>query len=370
MNRFSVIVISAAAVLLLTGALWQQRALGQLRAEHEELSNQARARGIPPAGETAPTRKAARRDPLAEAWALAEDLIRRALDGGVHQSDWAAQAALSERVRVLNPAQLRVMIDAIAAAEELPGELRSELTFHFLGRLAEDFPEEVIARLEKDLHRETNYRFGEVFSAALIRFAERDPEAAWARFHELPLDAGNRWFQPMQYALLTGIGRADPTLALRRAEEAGIEGTDFLRQGERTIDQQLATLTALRAWSTDDPARQAQLLEHIQAETLKPTHHDPNRFDVVTGWIKEAQLPLDEIGFLADAGKLDLCHYIDPRETGKWIEWLCRTFPEEQIGHRLQRLFEDYRTKDEAQAWLKGLPADEAAEIERRLTGK
>jgi hypothetical protein len=135
----------------------------------------------------------------------------------------------------------------------------------------------------------------------------------------------------------------------------------------RTIDQQLATLAAMRTWSHRNAKRQVMLREHIQAETLKPTHDHPNRFDDVTAWIQQAGLPLSEIGFLADAGTHDLCYYIDPRETGKWIEWLCWKFPGNRIERRLQQLFQDHRTKAAAQAWLDGLPPEKAADFKQRL---
>ena len=370
MTRTTVITISCTAILLVGGAIWQQRELGRLRTEHESLLEEARSRGIEPGAEPAAPGKVdpQRGDPLEEARALAGDLIRRAVDGGIYQSDWAAQADLARRVRSLNPAQVRVLIDAMIAADSVPAELRQDLVFHFLGQLAEDFPEEVLTRLEKDLREDNpDYRFGEVLSTAAARFAERDPEAAWKWFQDLKLDPASRWLQPMQHSLLAGISRSNPALALSRAEEAGVEGTYFLRDGVRTIDQQLATLTALRAWSHGNAKKQAMLREHIQEETLKPTHDHPNRFEEVTAWILQAGLPLSEIGFLADASTHDLCYYIDPRETGKWIEWLCWKFPGDRIERRLQRFFEDHRTKAAAQSWLDGLPPDKAAAFKQRL---
>lgn len=370
MTRTPALVISAAALLLVVGAFWQQRELGRLRTEHESLRAEAQAQGIGPSAEKETRQRVERqrRDPLAEARALADDLLRRAISGESNQSDWAAQAALAERVRALNPAQLRVVIDAILGAESVPVELRQALAIHFLGRLVEDFPKEVLARLEKDLRDNTpDHLCDGVISAAASRFAERDPDAAWEWFQNLQLDPAGQWLQPMQQTLLTGIGRSDPALALRRAEEAGIKGTSYLRQGERTTGQQLATLAALRAWSRGDPERQTELQAHIEAETLKPTYRDPNRFGVVTGWIEQAALPMDEIGFLADPATLDLCYHIDPRETGKWIEWLDQKFPQDQIERRLRQFFEDHRTKAAAQAWLDGLPPDKAAAFKLRL---
>ncbi len=369
MTRSSAIAISCASILLVASTLWQQRDLARLRTEHESLLAQAHAHGTGLGTDPTTSRKVDRDrpDPLAEARALADDLIRRAVAGGMHQTDWAAQAALAERLQVLNPAQLRVMMDAVLDAESIPEAIRQDLAYHFLGRLAADFPEEVLSRLEKDLRDDIpDHRFGEAFSAATIRFAERDPDAAWEWFQGLQLAPENRWFQPMQHSLLAGISRNDPARALRRAAEAGVEGTYFLRGGVKTLDQQLAALAALRAWSHDDAGRQAELRKHIEAETLKPHFQDPNRFDSVTTWIEQAALPEDEIGFLAD-GAFDLCYHIDPRETGKWIEWLCRKFPEDRIEHRLQRFFEDHRTKAEAQAWRDALEPDEAKAFEERL---
>lgn len=373
MTRSSYITISLAAILLVGGAIWQQRELGRLRTEHETLLEKARARGIEPGAEAAVPGKVERqrRDPLEEARSLADDLIRRAAGGGIYQSDWAAQVDLADRLHALNPAQLRVVIDAVLAAEPIPEQVRSDLAFHLLGRLAEDFPEEVLARLDKDLREDSpDYRFGEVLSISAIRFAEQDPEKAWKAFQDLQLDPGNRWFDSMRQSLLAGISRTDPALALQRAEDVGIDGTYFLRAGERTIDQQLAALAALRAWTRGDPKKRAMLREHIEEETLKPTHDHPNRFADVTAWVEQAALPLNEIGFLADAGTHDLCSYIDPRETGKWIEWLCWKFPGNRIERRLQRLFEDHRTKAQAQAWLDGLPPDKAAAFKQRLAAE
>ena len=100
---------------------------------------------------------------------------------------------------------------------------------------------------------------------------------------------------------------------------------------------------------------------------MKRSYEEPVAFADVTDWIEQAGLATDEIGFLADRSSLDLCYYIEPRDTGKWIEWLDRTFPQEETTQQIKHLVEDSRTSDAAKAWLASLPPEQASALEKRL---
>ena len=353
-NRRSWLVIGLAAIVLVAAGIWQQREIISLRKERESLLAQARDRGI----ETLPSTPMPRRvvtkrgDPLEEARALADELIHRASSGDSYRSDWSEQAILLERLQSMSPEQLRELIRLFRESEIMPSELRFGVIFDCISRLGDDFPREALD-LAADLAviypgLLTGYQFWDHVGSIAGRYAERDPEACWAWF----LEVRDGWPETRKigavYSMFEGMSRSDPAAALRRAAESGVEGISFLSRGTQTIDQKIAVLSAVRAWSEEDPSRQNLLKEHIQAATLKSTYQQPNRFDEVTSWIKEARLPLDEIAFLADASSLDLCYYIDPQDTGKWITWLCETFPADQVNRRVSIMFTDHRTKTAA----------------------
>ena len=364
--------IALPVFLMVAGGIWQQREISRLRTEHVALLDLARSRGIDPyAPEALPAKPYPRRDLMEGARTLAGDLIRRAAKGASHQADWAGQMEIVDRLEALNPAQLKEVLRIVLDAGEMPEQRHLWISLDLLERLADDIPEEALARsVEMESRLPENFpRYNFFLLQARIagRFAEQSPEAAW----KWVLDEDRKGWEGgrgmARAAVLGGIARADPAAALRRAEEAGVPGTSILLQHCHTLDQKVAALTALRSWSGNDGERRAKLDEYIQKQTLKHDFQETVQFDAVTGWIEQAGLTTDEIGFMAKASTLDLSYHIDPRDTGKWIEWLNRTFPEEQAKHQMKRLIKDHRTQDAAKAWLATLPPEEAAALVKRL---
>jgi hypothetical protein len=372
-TRFSAFRCALIGLPLLAGIVWQERELDRLRADHAALLAKAAARGIDPAGNALPSRKSdrSRPDPLAEARDLAGTLILRAGSEDRDHSDWVAQISLVERLQALKPSQLEEMIRIVLDAGDMPPAARFHLLFHLLRRLGTDRPEEALALAAKMETRRPDhhvqYRIDLVISSLAARLAKKDPEAAWTWFVQERQGWEEHRIKSTLPTLLGGISQVDPALALRRAGETGLEDISFLSTYGSTPEQKLATLSALRTWSRDDAGKREKMRVHIQRQTLPTKHDENNRFDEVIAWIDRARLTNDELGFFTHSASFDIGSRIDPRETGKWIDWLSHRFPDEEIAGQVKRLFKDKRTGEAARAWRDALPPSEAADFNGRF---
>lgn len=271
----------------------------------------------------------------------------------------------------MNAAQILEMIHCFEAATSMATSLRFEMIGDCLSVLGKDFPDKALAVAEE---LESRYpaeiepiRIWRVIGAIAASLAEQDPNLAWEWFQKSQEGWDEQRREGMLYSVLTGITRSDPATALRRADELQLKKFSFLRADASTDNQKLATLTALRAWSAGNPAHQAVLKDYILKSTLRSTYKAPNRFAQVTAWIETAAFSADDVAFFRDPSLLDLCYHIEPQETGKWIEWLERKYPDGGADKRIAQFLKDGRTKAHAQAWLDALPPEQAKVIKQRL---
>lgn len=366
--------IALVVLLMIAGGVWQQQDLQRLRKEQALLFDQALNRGINPGEPDAlATKPYPRKDITKEdARALAEDLKRRADGLGTYQTDWAEQMKFIDRLEALSPAQLREMIAIFLKPGEITGLNRLWVTLDLLQRLAEDFPEEAMAHITELESRApgTSATHNVIDSLAKIatRFGEKSPDAAW-RWYLDTRKGGPEGFDSIREAVLGGIAKRDPALALRYAEGTGSAegGFYFLGHYCTTLDQRVGAIKALRTWSGEDAERKVKLDPFIKEQILKQGYEETVRFETVTSLIEQAGLTMEEIGFLGDRSKVDLAYYIDPRDTGRLIEWLDRNFPEKQSTQQIKHLMEDHRTDQGAKAWLDALPPEQAAAFKARL---
>jgi hypothetical protein len=364
--RFVLIVLP-----LLAGILWQERVLDGLREEHSALLDKASLQPTDPAGNPLPSRKSGnpRLDPLAEARDLADTLIRRAGTEDREHDDWVEQISLLERLQALNPSQLEEVIRLILEARHMPPDARFHLLFHLLDRLGQDRPARALELMEEMKSprpdRRVRYRIDSVILSLARLLAEKDPEAAWAWFLDKRSGWDERRIRDTRASLLMGISRIDPAQALRKADEEGHDGIQFLHHSYFR-GQKIANISALRAWSRGDEGKRSEMLTYIRQVTLPQEYQASHRFDTVIPWIDEARLNNDEIGFIIDPQLCDLGPRIDPQETGKWIDWLNRRFAREDVTGQIKRLFENPRTGPSARSWLDSLPPAEAAEFTKR----
>ncbi|RYD67511.1 MAG: hypothetical protein EOP83_02680 [Verrucomicrobiaceae bacterium] len=304
---------------------------------------------------------------------MADALIRRAEKESISRTDWAEQIELADQLEGLNPAQLREMVEILLKQDGMPGEIRVRLTIDLLQRLAKDVPQEALAlmmelepRLPEDFYR---LHFTEELAGIASRFGEQSPDVAWEWY--LGIRAGRpEDFNQIRQGVLGGIAKRDPARALRLADESSGEGAAIyiLRHYCTTLDQRVAALKALRTWSGDDAGRKEKLDDFIQKQTMKShVEGEKVRFKDVMSWIQQAGLTMEELSFLGDRSKVDLSYSIDPRDTGKLIEWLDLTFPEKQSTQQIKRLVQDWRTRDAVKAWLATLPPERATALEKRL---
>jgi hypothetical protein len=191
-----------------------------------------------------------------------------------------------------------------------------------------------------------------------------DPDKAWAWFQEHKNSMTERQVTPVLWSLLKGVARTHPADAIDLALEAGLEPKNLpriLAWPDQSVEEKVAAYIATRDWGRRASENQATLRETIRELALSKSYGGEIRFDTVTEWIRRAGVTADELVFFADPSATDLGFYIDPLETGRWMNWLHETFPEDQLKMRFQRLLEDSRTQVAAKQWLSDQP-DEVAD--------
>jgi hypothetical protein len=364
--RSSIVISTALVLAFLALGVRQQSRIQTLHEENQSLERKLAATGEPQRGGPV-MRSRTRIDHSAEARRAMSELAGLSIGENEGETDWDHRANLADRIQAMNAAGLRAAVAWILETDELDPKFRRNLLFNFLNRLAEDHPVEVIDRitgLEADPPPwfEGN-PLPDLLQLAVRRWAMVQPVAAWdwTQEHVRGLDETNR--QRWRAFVFQGIARKDPDLLLRLASEEGIDGSGFLVWPDQTAEEKLASFTALRQWHLNNEEGRAAYREAIQKLMLYHTYGRPATFAESTGWLERAGLPPEDIRFVTDRSILDLSYFIDPVETGKWIDWLWRTFPEDWTRRRIDGLFEDSRTGAAARAWLAGQPEDRARRI-------
>jgi len=348
-------------LLLAAAALWmglqRQSRIETLRLEQARLSRAIDARF--PQAHAHPTRSHRRADPVAEGRRALGELIELATHKDREPPDPEVLADLAERVKAMNATAIRESLDRILTDESIAPWIRRELRSYFLQRLMRDHPVEVIAHIdliEGDLPEWLKgYDIDILRQLAARRWAEIEPLAAWDWTCEKMkgMDEAHRGYR--RDVILGAIARSHPDLGLRIAREEEVDGIRYLGGPGQTIAAKLASYHAIRDHFGQDSE---ELRKGIEKLTLFRGHDRATPFAEATGWLAEAGLTADDLDFVRDPSRFDLCYYVDPVETGKWIDWLLRTFPGDSPGIRINRFFEDHRTKAAAREWLAAQPEE------------
>lgn len=368
------IVVSTVLAAALALALRQQARIATLREDRRQLTRQLASTAPDPrdgAGSPNPHQRE-RVDHAAEARRAVAELARLAADENPANVDLLDRADLADRIKAMNAAGIREAVAWLQQADDVDPGVRRKLLSHFLTRLARDHPAEVIA-LVTELEASppawlADHPLGTLLNTAAVHWAAIDPQTAWDWTRERMPDLDERSARDLRSAVIQAIARKYPEEGLRLATEAGIDGSRFLVWHDQTTDEKLASFGAMRDWCGSDASRTATLPDFIRKLTLEKSWGRAVTFAEATEWIERAGLPPEDIRFLTDRSKLDLSYYIDPVETGKWIDWFCHTFPEDWIRRRLDGLLEDHRTRDAARQWLSTQPEDRARNIRGELT--
>lgn len=361
-----------AAITLLTALVTggfimrNQNKIGVLRSENQALLTKAAAQGVPigPDGTPVRFRSRIRVDRTDEAKWIADEMITATTSQSYPD---AAKLALVDRVLALDAKQLRAIIDDLRHRPDIDESQRKQFLRYLISRLSDDFPKdalEILADVAANQPKLLDWTGIESIRVKAINaWAAADPEKAWAWFQEHKDSMGERQTRVL-WSLLKGVAKTHPADAIEKAGKAGLPPKNLaaiLTWPDQSVDEKVAAYSAIRDWSRRSGSESSDILQQTVRELALSKSHDREiRFDTVTGWFRQAGVTPDEVGFLADPSLADLSFYIDPLETGRWMDWLRESFPEDQLKRRFQQLLNDHRTGTAAKQWLSEQPEEVA----------
>ncbi len=362
----SILILAAAALFG-----WQQQ--GQLVTAREtrlQVMAEARALGLAPdallADRTAPLPSKLGRmdstDKAAAAAAYAQELIAFAVEmkaaektNGAVPDEAMQTRGMETMVRLLDfdADQIKQVIADLKASTEIDDGTRGEIIAFSVLMLASEHPEAALAIfIESSGIPQMDGMGDQVVSAALGKWAERDPVAAldWIRGHsekhaDLVTDT-------TKSAVIAGAAKQDPKLALRLLDELKLED-DFqvarsLAMAAKSPEDSAVLLAALREGGDEH----RDLLHSVLGSMARQMTSES--FDEAQQWLATAKLSDTEIARFAES----ISPWPTNVDTGKWIDWMAVKLPADQRDNRISPMVAHWTRQDHKAAgeWINSSP--------------
>ena len=273
--------------------------------------------------------------------------------------DEAAEQRISEfieRMMALDAADLKSLITEVRTNSEVDSEARDILINLTISNLANG---QALAALT--LLTEFSDLFGGeeaseyMISSLLAKWAKDDPLAAldWVKknVRRYPYISSDRNCN----AMISGAAIYDPSFALKLIAELQVKDPDKAIQNivaaATSPEQRTATLAALRQYfaaQPDEKAREAAI-ERLASNVAQ------DGFEAGSKWIENAGFTPEEITEIAASG---LSYNSKSEDTGKWIEWIGKNLPPEQLYGNLYNQLRSWTANDYQAAgkWLAATP--------------
>ena len=364
----------ALSILILAAAAffgWQQQ--GQLDTAREtrlQVMAEARALGLAPdallADGNAPLPAKLGRigsaDRAAAATAFTKELIAFAVEmkevekKGGGAPDEALQTRAMEmmgRLLDLDAGQIKQVIAELKASTEIDDVARGEIISFSVMMMASDHPEAALAIFtESSDLKEINGMGDQVVSAALGKWAERDPLAAleWIREHsekhaDLVTDT-------TKSAVIAGAAKQDPKLALRLLDELKIadnfQVARSLAMAAKSAEDSAVLLAALR----EGGDKHRDLLHSVLGSMARQMTSES--FDEAQQWLATARLSDTEMARFAES----ISPWPTNADTGKWIDWMAVKLPADQRDDRISPMVVHWTRQDHKAVgeWINSSP--------------
>jgi hypothetical protein len=367
--------IALSLLILVLGSMlgWQEHQRhATVRASRDKLVAEAAKVSIAPGpvqsadGSRVTKRGRQREDKEADAKTTAAEFIRfinemEALEKKGGPPDEAARARaekFKDRMKALDPAQVKILIAEARANKDLTDESRENLIAFSIMTLADSHPQAALALLtESPDSLKANEMVKQAMSTALAKLAQDDPAAAleWvransAKFPDLVDDDAKR-------GVISGTAGNDPMLAFNLIAELGpkdgYEAIYKITNAPNTPEERTVTLTALRAYLATLP--EGEMRDKASKNALRSLGQNAVRegFEAGSKWLASTGPNLE---YLVESSGLYYHNYRE--ESGKWIEWLGVNLSVEKSKIGISEMVQNW-TKTDYQAagkWLAATP--------------
>ena len=122
--------------------------------------------------------------------------------------------------------------------------------------------------------------------------------------------------------------------------------------------ERMAALSPLRDWCErrEDPKKAESIFANSLAKLAFGLESQSADFATTTEWLAKADLTATELALITRPDLFDMSYYIQPDQTGDWLEWMGENFPTEVSKARIGQFMTGYRTKKAAKEWLATAP--------------
>lgn len=366
----------ALSILILAAAAffgWQQQ--GQLDTAREtrlQVMAEARALGLAPdallADGNAPLPaklgRTAAADKTAAARAFSKELIAFAVEmkaaektNGAVPDEAMQTRGMETMARLLDfdADQIKQVIADLKESTEIDDGTRGEIIAFSVLMLASEHPEAALAIFTESsgIPKMHGMDMGDqVVSAALGKWAERDPLAAleWIREHsekhaDLVTDT-------TKSAVIAGAAKQDPKLALRLLDELKLEDYSQIASGlamaARSPDDSAGLLAALREGGDKHRELLHLVLGTVASQVVSEGFEEGQR------WLANAKLSDTEMAKFGEG----ISQRDTNADTGKWIDWMTGKLPADQRDNRIRQMVTQWTRQDHkaASEWINSSP--------------
>lgn len=364
----------ALSILILAAAAffgWQQQ--GQLDTAREtrlQVMAEARALGLAPdallADGNAPLPaklgRLAAPDKAAATTAFARELIAFAVEmkaaektNGAVPDDAMQTRGMETMAKLLDfdADQIKQVIADLKASTEIDEGTRGEIIAFSVLMLASEHPEAALAIFTESSGIPQMHGMGDqVVSAALGKWAERDPLAAldWIREHS-EKHAG-LVTDTTKSAVIAGAAKQDPKLALRLLDELKLEDysqvASSLAMAAKSPDGSAGLLAALR----EGGDKHRELLHLVLGTVASQVVSEG--FEEGQQWLANAKLSDTEMAQFGEG----ISQWDTNADTGKWIDWMTGKLPTDQRDNRIRQMVMQWTNQDHKAAgeWINSSP--------------
>lgn len=366
--------LALAFLILAAAALFGSKQQDQLAAAREIRSQvmiEARALGLAPDalladGSALLPSKLGRMDgadKAAAANAFAKELIAFAVEmkeaeknsGGVPDPEVQTRAMeMMGRLLDLDADQIKQVIAELRASSELDDETRGGIIGFSVMMLANEHPEAALSIFTEssDLKGIEGMMSDHVVSAALGKWAEKDPMAALEWIRENSEKHSKLVTDQAKAAVIAGAAKQDPKLAIRLVDELELENsgqvTTSLAMSARTTEERNGLIAALR----EGGEKKQDLLHSVLGAMAHQV--TSGKFEDGQEWLATAGLSETEMAKFAGG----VSPWQTKDDTGKWIDWLADKLPPEQLGGKRDEMVSQWTRQDFKAAgdWINGSP--------------